>query len=117
MSLNKLPLEIDLIECLYGDGEVSIDIVLKMADSAHQAWQVIEAMTLAQTASLWLVDDNTARQLEHWEIASLTRSTRGSGEPSPPSASIRVRPGPLTAQAYHRDFGAWYNRTLGDKST
>jgi hypothetical protein len=111
----KMPLEIDLIETLYGVGEVAVPILLQMADTPDAAWRVLAAMRGAQTAALVVIEAGDERRLSDWEIAAILRNRlKGSREPCPSNESLVIRATDNTDAAYHRDFGNWYYGRTAD---
>lgn len=113
MPARKMPVEIDVIEQLYGDGEISVERVCGLAEDRPSAWHIISSFVTARTAALFVVAKGEMRALRDWETAALVRNRlHGSSEVVPSDDRLLLRAAAGTTEAYQHDFGGWFNRTL-----
>jgi hypothetical protein len=111
--MGRIPPSIDLIEILYAMGAMSMGEVHAQVPDRREAWTAIGHLVANRIAALWVSEDGAARRLEQWEINALLRARlHDSGEPAPQHATLALRAGERIKEAYHRDFGNWYEREL-----
>ncbi|MBC7773709.1 MAG: hypothetical protein H7210_14545 [Pyrinomonadaceae bacterium] len=114
MNSSPCPLEIDLVEVLYGTGEVSIPLLYLMARDKSYAWRVASGKLADQVAVLWLQSDHETRRLQPWEVASVIRSRlHGSSEITPADEMLVLKSAPKTSVAYHNEFWPWFDERFG----
>jgi hypothetical protein len=111
MSSDKMPMDLDVIEQLYADGQVRVSSIVRMAADASTAWRMIASLLGAHAADLNVTDISATRRLDEWEVAALLRNRlHGSAEATPPDEALRLHSTERTKEAYHRDFGKWFDR-------
>jgi hypothetical protein len=109
--MSAIPPDLDLIEILYATGDMSMREVHVQVGTRCNVWEVISRLVRAGVATVW--SDLDRRQLADWEVAALVRNRLGqSTEPAPADEHLVLRKGAKLAEAYHRDFGAWYDAML-----
>ena len=110
----QIPPAIDLIEILYANGEMTLEFAYLQIGGRYIAWRVLPSLIQSKAAALWRQDRSGARRrLADWEIAALARvHLNASLEQVPPEAELILCAAEATTEAYHRDFGSWYEEKL-----
>jgi hypothetical protein len=112
----EIPPEIDIIEILYGSGDMTVPQVKLQVKSEETAWAVIPKLVAARIAALWVFEGDGVRELKDWELAAIVRSrTHRSAEVTPPDERLILRGAENLVEAYHRDFGNWYEQAFGSE--
>jgi hypothetical protein len=111
MTSGKMPVRIDVIEQLYGDGEVTVEMVSRMAGNQASAWGVISSLVAEHIATLFVLESGMVRPLVEWEVSALLRNRlHHSTEVTPHDDCLLLRHGEKMIDAYEREFGDWYRR-------
>lgn len=113
-----IPPRTDLIESLYGLGELAMDDVHTHCGSVEAAWRIVPHLVDEQIASLWIceeaergVEGVVERELERWEIEQLVRTRlRGSGESLIRESRLVLKAGPHVERACLDEFWPWFEQ-------
>src|SRR3954467_11010894 len=97
-------------------GEMTMREVHVQVREPHVAWNAIDHLVKNKIAELWVTDGGSERRLVDWEVLALLRNRLSqSRETAPRDETLSLRAAEGIEEAYHRDFGAWYEGEFGER--